>query len=64
VGLARARYIHVDEPYTYMKLAAAVLFGLARTIDVRCIYGILGREITRHTVIYGVYIYSSGQPYI
>jgi hypothetical protein len=38
--------------------------GLARTIHIyiyiyiyiRCIYGIFGREITEHTVIYGVYI--------
>jgi len=30
--------------------------GLARTIHIRCIYGILGRNITKCTVIYGVYI--------
>jgi hypothetical protein len=24
--------------------------------DIRCIYGVVGREITIHTVIYGVYI--------
>jgi len=30
---------------------------------VRCIYGIVGREITKYTVKYGVYIYGSGQPY-
>ena len=30
--------------------------GLARTIYTRCIYGILGREITKFTVIYNVYI--------
>jgi hypothetical protein len=29
---------------------------LARTIYIRCIYGIFGREIARYTVIYGVYI--------
>jgi hypothetical protein len=29
---------------------------------IRCIYNIFGREITIHTVIYGVYI-RSGQPY-
>jgi len=34
-----------------------VLFvGLARTIYLRCIYGIFSREITKYTVIYGVYI--------
>jgi len=36
---------------------------LARTIYIRCIHGIFGREITKHTVIYGVYI-RFGQPYI
>jgi hypothetical protein len=30
--------------------------GLARTIYIRCVYGIFGREITIFTVIYGVYI--------
>ena len=30
--------------------------GLARTIYVRCMYGIFGRETTIHTVIYGVYV--------
>jgi hypothetical protein len=30
--------------------------GLARTIYIRCIYGIFGREMTKYTVIYGVYI--------
>ena len=34
--------------------------GLAKTIYIRCIYGNLGREITKYTV----YIYGSGQPYI
>jgi hypothetical protein len=29
---------------------------LARTIYIRCKYGIFGREITKYTVIYGVYI--------
>jgi len=29
---------------------------LAKTIYIRCIYGIFGREITKYTVIYGVYI--------
>jgi len=28
--------------------------GLARTICIRCVYGIFGREITMYTVIYGV----------
>ena len=34
----------------------AVFLGLARTIYIRCIYGIFGREIIKYTVIYGVYI--------
>jgi len=33
-----------------------VSLGLAKTIYIRCIYGIFGREITKYTVIYGVYI--------
>jgi len=33
--------------------------GLARTIYIRCIYGIFRREITKYTVC----IYGSGQPY-
>jgi len=32
--------------------------GFARTIYIRCIYGIFGKEITIYTVIYGVYIYT------
>jgi hypothetical protein len=38
--------------------------GLARTIYIRFIYGIFGREITKYTVIYGAYIYVSGQLYL
>jgi hypothetical protein len=34
----------------------AKYLGLARTIYIRCIYGISGRVITKYTVIYGVYI--------
>ena len=34
----------------------AILVGLARTICVQCKYEIFGREITKYTVIYGVYI--------
>jgi hypothetical protein len=32
--------------------------GLAKTINIRCIYGIFGGEITKYTVMYGVYIRS------
>jgi len=35
---------------------AHLYLGLARTINIRCIYGTFGREITKYTVIYGVYI--------
>ena len=31
------------------------LLGWARTTYIHCIYGIFGRGITRHTVIYGAY---------
>jgi len=30
--------------------------GLARTIYIRCMYGVFSREITKYTVIYGVNI--------
>jgi hypothetical protein len=30
--------------------------GLARAIYIQCMYGILGREIIKYTVIYGAYI--------
>jgi len=33
-----------------------IFVGLARTIYIRCIYGIFGRETTKYTVIYGVSI--------
>jgi hypothetical protein len=36
--------------------AFRISVGLARTIYIRCTYGIFGREITIHTAIYGVYI--------
>ena len=34
------------------------------TYYVRCIYSIIGRKITKCIIIYNVYIYGSGQPYI
>ena len=37
-------------------LAGHFCVGLARTIYIRCIYDIFGREITKYTVIYGAYI--------
>jgi hypothetical protein len=36
--------------------ALSKYLGLARTIYIRCIYGVFGREITKYTVVYGVYI--------
>jgi hypothetical protein len=35
---------------------SATYIVLARTIYIRFIYGIFGREITKYTVMYGVYI--------
>jgi hypothetical protein len=45
-----------------------IYIGLARTIYVRFIYGIFGRDIIKYTVIYGAYIilhyiYGFGQRY-
>ena len=37
-----------------------IYIGLTRTIYIRCIYGIFGRNFTKYTV----YKYGSGQPYI
>ena len=45
-------------------VCVCICVGLARTICTRCIYGIFGRDFTKFTVKYGVYIYGSGQPYI
>ena len=41
---------------TWMGSQRALYVGLARTIYIRCMYGNFGREITKYTVIYGVYI--------
>ena len=41
---------------TLQCLLSLQIIGLARTIYIRCAYGIFGREITIYTVIYGVYI--------
>jgi hypothetical protein len=48
VGLARS--------IQYMNICVHSCIGLARTIYIRCIYGIFNREITKYTVIYGAYI--------
>jgi hypothetical protein len=47
---------------TFFISTIAPWVGLARTIHTRCTYGIFGRNVIKYTVIYGVYIYSSGQP--
>ena len=47
------------QPYTHMQCTQGydiTKLGLARTIYIRYIYGIFGREIIQYTVIYGVYI--------
>jgi len=41
---------------TFESAPAGSYVGLARTIYIRFIYGIFGSEITKNTVIYGVYI--------
>ena len=45
-------------PYLSFRLMTLqhICLGLARTIYIRFIYGIFGRESTKYTVIYGVYI--------
>jgi len=37
-------------------LLLQLLIRLAKTIDIRCVYGTFGREITKYTVIYSVNI--------
>jgi hypothetical protein len=37
--------------------------GLTKTINIRCIYGIFSREITKYTVL-TVHLHGSGQTYI
>ena len=39
------------------------MWRVGHTIYIRCIFCILGREITKYMVICGVYIYGSSQPY-
>jgi hypothetical protein len=39
---------------TLTNIPNSLCVGQARTIYIRCIYGIFGREITKYTVIYGV----------
>jgi hypothetical protein len=46
-------YIHAS---ALAHLCAYKHVGLARTIYIRCLNGIFGREIINYTVMYGVYI--------
>ena len=41
---------------SFLRLFQATFLGLARTIYIRCVYGNFSREITKYSVIYGVYI--------
>ena len=45
------------EPYIG-KHTAVLQRGLARTIYIRCIHSIFGREVTEYAVVYGAYIRS------
>jgi len=40
----------------HMPLDKQACLGLARTIQIRRIHGIFGREINKYTFVYGVYI--------
>ena len=37
-------------------VCVCVCVGLARTMYIQCVYGKLGREITKYAVMYGVYV--------
>jgi hypothetical protein len=41
--------------FIYYWMQNAILIGLARILNIRCIYDIFGRELTKYTVIYGAY---------
>jgi len=59
-----ARVLHFVVPLMCVQACAPLTFhseshqtvGLAKTIYIRCKYGIFGRKLTRYTVIQGVYI--------
>jgi len=48
--------VHSVIPRQKMLYVHHIFIGLARTIHIRCVYSIFGREFTKYTVIYGVYI--------
>jgi hypothetical protein len=47
--------VRISHSHTYAGHHVSKL-GLAKSIHIRCIYDNFGREITKHTVIYGVYV--------
>jgi hypothetical protein len=59
-----AQYVPMHITYAYyihrrlhgVELLCCACIGLARIKNLRCIYGICGREITKYTVIYSVII--------
>jgi|AntDeeMetagen134_2_1112570.scaffolds.fasta_scaffold38457_1 hypothetical protein len=53
-GHNKARSVNIEHVGTYYILHE----GLAKTIYIRCLYGVFGREITKYTV----YKYGFGQP--
>jgi len=67
MGLLSGGLMHWDLNTSKMLalVSVAVTYvGLAKTKDIRCVYGVFGRDISKYTVVYGVYIYGSGQPYV
>ena len=54
--LATHRIIQSDEKRVCVHVCVCVCVGLARTIYIRCTYGIFGLEITKYTVHIYVYI--------
>ena len=50
--------LHMQRQYgrTIRSPCCCTYSGMARTIYIRCIYGMFGREITKYTVIYGAYL--------
>ena len=62
VGLARTTQSTTLVRHNRYVCQVCVCVGLARTIFIRFMHGIFGRETTKYTVIYSVYVYSYGQP--
>jgi len=48
--------INIFHQTLHSYVCVGTFVGLTRTMYIRCIYSIFGREITKYTVIYGVYI--------